>query len=68
MTVRTEGKTHTSVVEKLRAEGVKCDNVAVATLGPGVDHLVLSDGETIGEYNHRSKKLYLYQREIHPEG
>ena len=65
---RTEGKVHAEVVEKLKAEGVEGHNVAVAALGRGTDRLVLLDGEVIGEYNHRSKRLYLYQGGIHPEG
>ena len=33
----------------------------IGTLGRGPDHLVILNGETIGEYNHPSKRLHLYE-------
>lgn len=59
--IKTEGKTYEAVKAILKAEGLEAGDLAVATLGPGTDHLVLLDGETVGEYNHRSKKLLLYR-------
>ena len=59
--IKTEGKVYTEVVRLLRAEGVEPIKIAVATLGRGSDHLVLQNGETIGEYNHRSRRLTLYK-------
>jgi hypothetical protein len=57
---KKDGKLHEAVVEKLRSEGIDVEGIEVATLCRGCDHLILRDGETIGEYNHRSKKLTLY--------
>jgi hypothetical protein len=59
--IKTEGKVYTEVVKLLRAEGVEPVKIAVATLGRGCDHLILRDGDTIGEYNHKSKKIVLYK-------
>lgn len=58
--LKTDGKLHAAIVERLRAEGLATNKVEVATLGRGPDHLILLDGVTIGEYNHKSKKLMLY--------
>lgn len=59
--IRTDGKLHSVVVERLSAEGLNTDHVAVATIGRGSDHLILRGDETIGEYNHVSKKLTIYE-------
>lgn len=60
---KAEGKLHAEIVKRLEAVGVESSDIAVATLGRGPDHLILVDGETIGEYNHISKRLYLYELE-----
>ena len=61
MAIKKEGKLQREIVERLEAEGLKLDNIAVATIGRGSDHLILQDGETIGEYNHLSKRLLIYE-------
>ena len=61
MAVKTEGKLHAEIVERLKVEGVDATNVAVATLSRGTDHLILSGEEFIGEYNRKSKKIIIYQ-------
>lgn len=58
--IKTEGKMHAEIVERLNAEGLKSDKIAVATICRGTDHLIILGDETIGEYNHKSKKLTLY--------
>lgn len=57
---KKDGKVYAAVKEILQAKGVDVDSLEVASLCRGCDHLVINDGETIGEYNHRSKKLTLY--------
>lgn len=59
--VKEEGRTHAQVAELLRARGIDPKGLKVATLTPGTDHLVLIGADTIGEYNHRSRKLTLYR-------
>ena len=61
--IKTEGKLHAEIVKLLKGRGVEGGGIAVATLSRGVEHLVLRDGETIGEYNHKSKRLLLYKTE-----
>ena len=60
MTV-TSGKVYERVAELLRELGrLNIRSLEVATLYRGSDHLVILDGETVGEYNHISDKLHLY--------
>lgn len=61
---KKEGKTYTRVLGLLRARGVKPEGLEIATLGRGTDHLVLLNGETIGEYNHMSGRLFLYDEVV----
>lgn len=66
--IKKEGTTYQSVAELLRSRGMDPEGLEVATLSRGPDHLVILDGETVGEYNHRSKCLVLYsEREKAPE-
>lgn len=59
--IKKEGKVYTDIAEKLRAKGIDTDTLEVATLGRGSDHLVILNGETVGEYNHNSEKVILYR-------
>lgn len=59
--IKTEGKLHDEIVERLKQAGEEVGEIAVAALRRGTDRLVLQNGEVIGEYNHRSKKLVLYK-------
>lgn len=58
--VKKEGRVHQRVAALLRSRGVDPKELEVATLSRGPDHLVILNGETIGEYNHVSRKLWLY--------
>jgi hypothetical protein len=58
---RKEGRVFNRVEELLREAGrLDLRGLEVATLSRGPDHLVVLKGETIGEYNHVSDRLYLY--------
>ena len=60
MTV-TSGKVYERVAELLRELGrLNLRSLEVTTLYRGSDHLVILDGETVGEYNHISDNLRLY--------
>lgn len=61
MGIKKEGKLHVEIVERLKAEGLSSGCVEVATISRGSDHLIIQDGETIGEYNHVSKRLLIYK-------
>ena len=61
---KKEGKTYTAVADLLRARGVNPECLEIATLGRGTDHLVLLNSETIGEYNHVSGRLFLYNEVV----
>lgn len=63
--IKEEGRTHAQVAKLLRGRGVDPKGLKIATVGRGPDHLVLIGEETIGEYNHVSKKMTLY-RDIEP--
>jgi hypothetical protein len=57
----TEGKVFRRVEELLRDLGrLDLRGLQVATLTRGTYHLVILNGETIGEYNHISDELSLY--------
>lgn len=58
--VKKEGKTYTAVADMLQARGLDPKGLEIATLGRGTDHLVLLKGKTVGEYNHKSRRLFLY--------
>lgn len=58
--IKNTGKVHARAAEHLARLGVDTSTLQVATLGRGTDHLVLLNGETIGEYNHVSGHLVLY--------
>ena len=59
--IRNDGKVFNRVEELLREAGrLDLSGLEVATLSRGPDHLVILNGETIGEYNHRSDRLHLY--------
>ena len=60
---KTKGKIHDDVAQRLKAKGYDTSALEVATLSRGTDHLVILNGETVGEYNHISKKLVLYKTE-----
>lgn len=52
------------IIKKLKERGLDLPNsnaLEVATLSRGTDHLVLLNRETIGEYNHKSKQLIVYE-------
>lgn len=55
------GRVFNSVYSLLKEQGVlDLSSLEVATLSRGPDHLVLLKGETVGEYNHVSGRLILY--------
>jgi hypothetical protein len=60
MEIKTDGRLYDAVVQGLIERGEDPARIGVATLSRGTDHLVLRGEDTIGEYNHRSKKLVLY--------
>ena len=64
--IKTEGRVFDAVADMLRALGLDPQGLEVASLGRGTDHLILLDGETVGEYNHRSARLLLYSDIIDP--
>lgn len=59
---KKEGKVYEAVRELLQQAGFsKLRTLEVATLNRGPDHLIVLQGETIGEYNHVSRHLSLYE-------
>lgn len=59
--IKREGKVYDRVAALLREAGREdLRGLAVATLGRGTDHLVVLNDDVIGEYNHRSGRLFLY--------
>lgn len=58
--VKNTGRLWDSVAEILQVKGMDTQTLEIATLGRGTDHLILIGGEIIGEYNHQSKRIYLY--------
>lgn len=57
---RKEGKAYDSVIEALKERGLDTTGVEVDSLTRGSEHLILLNGEVVGEYNHRSKQMFLY--------
>lgn len=65
--IKETGKTHAQVTKLLRRRGIDPNGLKIATLPQsGPFHLVLIGEETIGEYNHLTKRLALY-RDIEPD-
>jgi hypothetical protein len=62
--VKKEGKVYESVAARLRVKGVDTKGLEVFCTNRGPDHLILLNGETVGEYNHVSKRLFLYSEII----
>lgn len=63
--IKEEGRTHAQVAKLLRLRGIDPKGLKIATLGRGTgDHLILIGDDTIGEYNHLSKKMTLYEDTI----
>lgn len=62
--LKKDGKVYDSVAARLRAKGVNPAGLEVFCTGCGSDHLILLNGETVGEYNHVSKRLFLYSEVI----
>lgn len=58
--IRKSGKVFDDVAKLLKEQGLDVSTLEVAALGPGTDRLVLLNGEVVGDYNHRSKSLFLY--------
>ena len=58
--IRKEGKVYNDVKKLLEDRGMNTCLLEVAALGRGPNQLILMAGETIGEYNFRSKRLFLY--------
>ena len=58
--IRKEGKVYDAVKKVLQDKGLDARTLQVAALGRGTDRLVLLEGEVVGEYNHKSKHLFLY--------
>ena len=61
MAIKKEGAVYEAVAALLRCRGINPKNLAIATLGRGPDHLVLLEGDPVGEYNHKARRLHLYQ-------
>lgn len=62
--IRKEGKVFRDVFMLLRRAGmIDLRGLAIATLGRGPDHLVVINDTVIGEYNHVSGRLFLYEIE-----
>ena len=59
--IRKEGKVFDSVRARLRARGIDTEGLEVYCTNRGSYHYVILNGENIGEYNHISKRLTLYQ-------
>lgn len=57
---RKKGKVYMMVRKLLRFRGMDLEGLEIVTQSPGSDHLVVLNGETIGKYNHISKRLFLY--------
>ena len=56
-----EGRVFVRVEELLHEVGLlDTTGLEVATLSRGTDHLVVINGDVIGEYNHRADRLLLY--------
>lgn len=58
---KKEGKVFDAVFVALKQRGINPEGLEIATLWRGPDHLVILNDETVGEYNHVSKKLSLYE-------
>jgi hypothetical protein len=68
--IKKSHKMQGDIIKKLRARGrgaLNAEAMRVATLGRGADHLVLLGETLIGEYNHLTKRLTLYDELIEQE-
>ena len=65
--IRKDGKVYEAVIEALKDRGIKTEDVAVASLAPGSEHMILLNGEIIGEYNHINRRIFLYENIIRKE-
>jgi hypothetical protein len=59
--IKESGRVYNSVIHTLRQKGLSLTGIGVATLCRGADHLIVQNGSVIGEYNHVSKRLWLYE-------
>ena len=66
--IRKEGKVYDGVIEALKERGLDIIGIEVGSLTRGVWHLILLNGEVIGEYNHRSKRIILYSDIVKESG
>ena len=68
--IRKEGKVYDAVVEAFKERGLDTMGIEVYTTGRGFYHLILLNGEVIGEYshNHRHKELLLYSDIVKESG
>lgn len=66
--IRKEGKVYDGVIEALKEKGLDTIGIEVGSLTRGVWHLVLLNGEVIGEYNHRTKRIILYSDIVKESG
>lgn len=57
---KKEGKVYDGVKTRLKERGLDTDGLEVYCTNRGAWHYVIINGETIGEYNHVSKRLSLY--------
>ena len=62
--VKREGKVYESVKARLRAKGISTEGLAVFCTNRGSDHLIILDDDVVGEYNHVSKRLFLYSEVV----
>ena len=62
--VKREGKVYATVKRLLESHGMDPSGLEIATLGRGTDHLIVLNGEPVGDYNHRSKSLFLYSEVV----
>jgi hypothetical protein len=59
-----EGKVHDAVREALKERGIAEGDIEIVTFYRGPEHLVILNGETIGDYNHVTRDLRLYADRI----
>lgn len=61
--VKKSGKVHEEVSKLLQDKGVDTRTLEVATFSRGSDHVIILNGEPVGEYNHKSRRLFTYGNE-----
>lgn len=57
---KKSGRVWDQVAQGLKRAGKDVSSLEIATLSRGADHLVILNDEVVGEYNHVSKRLFLY--------